>query len=325
MSCPCHKVATDPPIFPRLTLHNAYPPAQKSELPLQTKSLIRVARPLLTASAVLMATSAMADMMLPSPYISRALDAVLLPIDDAVVAGFALHPDDTGALVLAVQPGGIAEAYGILPGDVVSFVGGVPVSSPIDLDTIVYYWISLGTFDFVFDGYRGMDTFNVASVISAESYAEVIEVTSVESWSSYSYESFSYSEFYAEYSSEMTETYASSETSIEETASSEEFIAEVETAEEQSSSDEMVSEDAMADADGDGVADEADTDGAADEAAIDDGAADAAEAEEVAPAEEEAVAEDAPVEEDAVEEDAQVEEGAPAEEESAGEEAPAEE
>ena len=164
---------------------------------MKTTSLSRLVPPTLTA-ALLMGTAAMANMTLPSPYISRALDAVLLPIDDAVIEGFALHPDDTGALVLAVQPGGIAEAYGILPGDVVSFVGGVPIYSPIDLDTIVYYWISLDTFDFVFDGYRGADPFNAVSVITYDSYYELIEVSSVESWSSYSYESFSYSENYAE-------------------------------------------------------------------------------------------------------------------------------
>ena len=228
--------------------------------------------PVLT-TALLLGTSAMADMMLPSPYISRALDAVLLPIDDAVITGFALDPNDTGALVLAVQPGGIAEAYGILPGDVVSFVGGVPVNSPIDLDTIVYFWISQGTFDFVFDGYRGTDPFNAVSVITYDSYYEMIEVSSVESWSSYSYESFSYSEFYAEYSSEMTETYESSETMIEETASSEEFMAEVEAVEESEMSDEAMTDDAMADADGDGVADDADGDGVIDDSAMDEDAA----------------------------------------------------
>ena len=271
-------------------------------------SLSRLIPVTVMATAGLFGSTALANMTLPSPYISRALDAVLLPIDNAVIEGFALHPDDTGALVLAVQPGGIAEAYGILPGDVVSFVGGVPISSPIDLDTIVYFWISQGTFDFVFDGYRGADPFNVVSVITYDSYYEVIEVSSVESWSSYSTESFSYSEYYAEYSSEMTETYELSESMIEETASSEEFMAEIETVQEESMTEESMTEDAMADEDGDGVADDEAVDDS--EAVTEDEAMEESEA----VAEDQAAVEDEPADEEPADEEPAEEVEAPAEE-----------
>ena len=79
---------------------------------------------------------------LPEPYVSRALDAVLLPIDAAVVAAFSLDSGTTGALILATQPGGLAEAAGFLPGDVIETVKSRKVASPIEVDEIVLYWIT---------------------------------------------------------------------------------------------------------------------------------------------------------------------------------------
>lgn len=209
----------------------------------------------LTGLALLLANTALAETMLPSPYISRALDAVLIPINGDVIDMFALYAEDTGVLVLAVQEDGVAAANGIEPGDVISFVSGHAVSQPIDLDTIVYYWISAGVFDFVFDGYRGDSAMTYDGVVSYDSYFEVIEVSSVETWSSYSYESFSYSEYYAEYSVEMTETYEYSEATIEETASSEEFVMDLEADQsdemsEDSMVEEAVSDEAMTEEDG---------------------------------------------------------------------------
>ena len=263
----------------------------------------------LTGVALLMANTALADTMLPAPYISRALDAVLIPINADVIDMFALYPEDTGVLVLAVQDGGIAAANGIEPGDVISFVSGHPISEPIDLDTLVYYWISTGVYDYYFDGYRGETVISYDTVISYESYMEVIEVSSVESWSSYSSESFSYSEFYSEYSSEMSESYETSETTIEETASSEEFASEQESSAEETMTDDGLTDDAMAEDSGDGEA-------------VADEEAPAEDMTEDAPADEEATAEeDAPAEDDApAEEEAPAEEAAPAEEEAPAEE-----
>jgi hypothetical protein len=216
--------------------------------------LTRTPNPLLaplTGAALLVASTAMADTTLPAPYISRALDAVLIPINADVIDMFALYPEDTGVLVLAVQDGGIAAANGIEPGDVISLVSGHAIYEPIDLDTLVYYWISTGVTDYAFDVYRGDASFTYDTVISYESYMEVIEVSSVESWSSYASESFSYSEFYSEYSSEMSESYEYSETTIEETASSEEFASEVDSSSEEmtdeSMTDETMTEDAGTD------------------------------------------------------------------------------
>ena len=196
-------------------------------------------RAALYASAISTLPLAAVAQTLPAPYVSRAVDAVLLPIDDAVIDAFGLGGDEYGALVLAVQPGGIAEAAGILPGDVIGMVQGETVADPVDVDAVVYYWLTQGTEDFTFNIWQGGTLGATTWVITQASYDEIIEITSVESWVSYSYESFSYSEFYAEYSVEMTESYEMSETTIETMVTSEEFTSEM-TSEE--TSEEMTEE-----------------------------------------------------------------------------------
>lgn len=194
-------------------------------LPAVLIAALALASPVGTAS--LAPTAAVAQSALPAPFVSRALDAVLLPVDGAVIAAFGLPSDATGVLVLATQPGGLAEGAGILPGDVIDFVQGRPVLSPVDLDEVIYYWILQGIFDFTFDGLRAGSGFATETVITLEYWEEVIEITEVSTWSSYSYETFSYEEYYAEYSEEISVSYEESLTTIEETVTSETYAQEV--------------------------------------------------------------------------------------------------
>jgi hypothetical protein len=240
-------------------------------------------RPMLSAAAsvvALAATPALADVTLPAPYVSRALDAVLLPIDAGVRDAFALSASDSGVLVLATEPGGVADANGILPGDVLSVIGGRKISKPIDVDTIVYYWIESGVTDFTWDVYRGGTSVEVYTLISEESYWEVIDVTTVETWSISSESSFTYEEYWSEYSEEITESYESSETLIEETVTSEEFTSEMEESTEEVSEDsEEVSEETSEDSEemSEDLEDDAAGDGEADDAAEEDVAEDVSE------------------------------------------------
>jgi hypothetical protein len=238
-------------------------------------------RPMISASVAaltLAAAPAFADVSLPAPYISHALDAVLLPIDGNVRDVFALAASDSGVLVLATAPGGIADANGVLPGDVLSVIGGRKIAKPLDVDTIVYYWIETGTTDFTWGVLRAGETVEVYTVISEESYWETIDVTTVETWSSYEETSFSYEEYYSEYSEEITESYESSETLIEETVTSEEFTSEVEETTEESEevteeSEEVTEEESLAEDDmaeegsEEEMADDATDDSSEDEAA----------------------------------------------------------
>lgn len=189
---------------------------------------------------------------LPAPYVSRALDAVLIPVDDSVRTAFGLPATDVGVLVLATAPNGVAEAAGIKAGDVIGRVYGQDVVDPIKLDEIVYYWINKGTTDFGFDVWNAGNAVYYTTAITLESYSEVIDVTTVASWSSYSYEGFSYEEYSTEYSSAISESYSSSEATIEASASSEEFSAE--------QTQETANDDPALDTDQDGTPDVADTD-----------------------------------------------------------------
>lgn len=276
---------------------------------LKSASLALVLALAMPTGGALVASPAVAA-TLPAPYVSRALDAVLIPVDAGVTSAFGLAAGTTGVLVLATQPGGLADAAGILPGDVIDFVGKKPVKSPLDLDAIVYYWLLNGIYDFDFRGLRDGGDVMTTTIITLESWEEVVEVTEVTTWSSYSYESFSYEEYSVEYSEEIISSYEESSTMIEETAASEEFSEEMASEEDVSeeATDEGMTEEDMA-------AEEEVTDEATDEAATDedmgaevdcpdgdviDGVCVPAEETVEEPAEEEAVEE--PVEEETYEE-----------------------
>lgn len=241
----------------------------------------------LPAGGMLLPGTAIAATTLPAPYVSRALDSVLLPVDETVTAAFGLVPGTTGVLVLATQPGGLADQAGILPGDVIGSVGKRAITSPIELDEAVYFWLLKGMFDFDFGGQRAGADVVTTTTITLESWEEVVTVTEVSTWSSYSYESFSYSEFTAEYSEEMVASYEESSATIEETVSSEDYSAEM-TAEEATAEEGMVEEGMADEATGEEVDcpdgqivdgacvpnDEAVDEGAVDEGAADEGAVD---------------------------------------------------
>lgn len=179
------------------------------------------------AIAVLAATSfwtaSVEAQTLPAPYVSRALDAVLLPIDDNVRQVFGITGVASGVLVIATQPRGAADSAGILPGDVIEFVSGRRIYTPIELDEIAYYSIGKGLGMLDYSLWRAGSITVTTTEITSEYWYESISISEVSSWESYSYESFSYSEFYSEYSSEMEASYTSSESEIEQTVSSEEF------------------------------------------------------------------------------------------------------
>jgi hypothetical protein len=150
---------------------------------------------------------ALAQTVLPSPYLSYALDALLMPIDDTVRATFGLAPEDSGVFVLATAPGGLAEGAGLLPGDVLDYVQGEEILSPEYLDSIIWNWLQLGITDYAFDGKRAGAALVTETVITIEYWEETVEIVEISSWSSYSYEGFSYEEYSTEYSEEISVSY----------------------------------------------------------------------------------------------------------------------
>ncbi len=177
--------------------------------------------------ALTTATASLAQERLPAPYVSRALDAVLIPVDDVVASAFNLG-EPGGLLVLAVQPDGLADAVGLLPGDIIDAVDGRQFFDPIDLDKFVLFSLRNGITDFQFQGLSDGAAVAGLITITLEAWEEFIEVTTISTWESYSYETFSYSEYYEEYSEEITVSYEESITEIEETITSEEYSEEFE-------------------------------------------------------------------------------------------------
>lgn len=162
---------------------------------------------------------------LPAPYISRAIDAVVMPINGAVRKSFKLSKKDKGVLVVSVEPNGVAAKNGIKAGNVLRSVQGYQIKKPTDLDSVVYYWTGKNKSDFSFSvGNGGTYALHKWPITRAD-YVEVIDTSTVSSWSSWSSASysFSYSEYYAEYSADMSASYESSETTVEQEASSESF------------------------------------------------------------------------------------------------------
>ena len=181
---------------------------------------------------------------LPAPYVSRSLEAVLMPVNDEVRTRFGFSPSVKGVLVVSVQPGGTADRQHVEPGDIISSIHGRAVSDPIDLDKLVYYWLHKGENRFPIHYRHDGKPMKSSATITQESYAAAIVIAEVATWTAWTgAASFNYSEYYEEYASEITESYESSETTIEEAASSEEFSSENETESSSEEQDESVETD----------------------------------------------------------------------------------
>jgi len=220
-----------------------------------TRALVifaNIASPLAVHSNALAATPPAHGM--PAPQISRALDALLLPINKAVAKKFKLAKGEHGVFVLSVKPGGIADKQGIKPGDVLSEVHGHRVHKPIDVDVAVSRDLKAGHSDIALGLLRNGAPVAVAAVITLESYNEAISVTEVSSWESDTTDSsFSYSDYVSEESTSVESSYESEETTVEEEMTQEESSSDEETSEEVSEDADDSSDDAGDDSsDGDG-------------------------------------------------------------------------
>jgi len=210
--------------------------------------LTHVAAPLAGFDPVFAAVSPAAD-GLPKPAISRALGALLLPINKQVIKKFKLGKSDRGLLVLSVKPNGAADKQGIKPGDVLVEIVGRKVHKPIDVDVAVRRQLKAGNSNFKFDVERAGVMVVVAAVITLEVYNETYSVSELSSWeTTTSFESsFSYSEYISEETQSIEESYTSEETIVEESMSHEETSSEETTSEEETSTEETTSDNSTAD------------------------------------------------------------------------------
>jgi hypothetical protein len=186
---------------------------------------------LLILSVVIGATSAQAKGALPEPYVSQALDVVLMPVTKEVRSKFKLGKKAAGAVVVSVQPGGIGELYGFEPGDVISQVDGKLIRRPVDVDSMVRYWLNKGNSYFTFDGTRKNRKKRAIVEIAVEVYQQPIAVETVGRWRGYRSPSFDYIEYYTYYEPRFYEIYEYSTYYVEQVIVTETYITAIESTE----------------------------------------------------------------------------------------------
>jgi hypothetical protein len=162
---------------------------------------------------------------LPEPYMSKALEALVMPVDPSVRSLFKLGPKETGMLVLAVKPRGTAARQGILPGDVIGHVKGRGIKKPSELDAIFYYFLKKGSTGFPIAYNRGGKPAMNHYRLDLRQYQTVQDPGSVGSWtSSSSFTSFfNFQQFVTEFTIELAASYLNSQTQIDQMVSSQEF------------------------------------------------------------------------------------------------------
>ncbi|WP_448786202.1 hypothetical protein [Brucella intermedia] len=124
---------------------------------------------------------------LPKPYVSRALDAVLIPINHASRHRYQIPPKLRGVYVLAVAPHGIAARQGIRPGDVLATVRNKPILEPSDVDSLVWAALALSATSFLFGVNRGTEVSDIVEVntnITVNNFNTNISVSNISQWTS---------------------------------------------------------------------------------------------------------------------------------------------
>ncbi|MBC7676640.1 MAG: hypothetical protein H7173_11410 [Rhodoferax sp.] len=210
---------------------------------------------------------------LPEPYLSKALGAVLIPVNAEVRKAFKLKKKRTGVLVLAVQPGGLAAQKGIKVGDVIDNIKkgnatsstgkktkakagksgkGKSIRRPADLDAAILFWLNDGCDAFYFIGSSDGVYFSKYSVVTYDMYHYPYDLASVYGWDSnwdgsdyaYSEYSYNYSEYMTSYSSQFTESY-SSESYMSNVLTSDAFISDINVSEDVLTDEQLASEQSL--------------------------------------------------------------------------------
>jgi len=125
-----------------------------------------------------------ASLDLPPPYVSRALGAVLIPINHASRHRYQIPPKLHGVYVLAVSPRGAAARQGIKPGDVLATVRDHPILVPADVDRLVWGALAVSVTDFLFGVARGSDIVHVNTNITVNNFNQTINVNNINNWTS---------------------------------------------------------------------------------------------------------------------------------------------
>lgn len=134
------------------------------------------------AASLLPTGAALAEKGLPKPYVSPALDAVLLPITAEVRKQFRLGKKAAGVVVVSVEPGGTGELYGLEPGEVVTKLDGKIIRRPVDIDSSIRYKLNKGDTFFFFEGSWKNRKQKTIVELSAEDYTAPVSIADIPRW-----------------------------------------------------------------------------------------------------------------------------------------------
>ena len=135
--------------------------------------------------AVLPAGAALAEKGLPKPYVSPALDAVLLPITAEVRKEFKLGKKAAGVVVVSVDPGGVGELYGFEPGEVITELDDKVIRRPVDIDSMIKYKLNGGTNFFFFEGTWKNRKQKTIIQLTNDDYVKPVAIDSISKWRAY--------------------------------------------------------------------------------------------------------------------------------------------
>ena len=198
------------------------------------RALACVLAGILAVSLPMMATQAEAQQKratMPEPYVSSALDAVLMPVTKSVVQQFKLPKNASGAVVVSVQPGGVGDTYGFEPGEVISTVAGKQIRRPVDVDTLTRYWMGEGDVYFWIDGTRKGRPKRTIVYLEPEDFQRTLPVQEIPRWRSYEAPWFNFYSWYQPYSYQIVEIYDYSVYYIEEVVVTDVYITSVQSEE----------------------------------------------------------------------------------------------
>ena len=150
--------------------------------------------------AALGALGTPAAAQMPEPYVSPTLDAVLMPVTKQVVAQFKLPKKASGAVVVSVEPGGVADLYGVEPGEVITSFGTKKFRRPADLDAMVLKSLRDGNAYFYFQGLRKGRDKRTIIYLEEQDYRKPVAVRNIPRWRSFNAPTFNFARWYDPYS-----------------------------------------------------------------------------------------------------------------------------
>lgn len=202
--------------------------------------------------------------------LSRALGAIIVPVNAETIKKFKIKGVTTGVMVVSMQPDGAAKDAGLLPGDVITKVLGMDITDLVTLDEIVFFALDEDVTEFSYNRWRDGKEEVLKYTVTLDDVSKPIDAASIASWTFFDFDGFDYNGYLSEYSVELTESYDLSQAMVEDYAVVDEEAEEIAPAEGEAADEAEAEGEAEAEAEGEAEAKgegagEAEAEGEADE------------------------------------------------------------